>query len=72
MAVPEETRRALQFVGAAFREPITELVNATFGNGPSFTPQVRLVFSLYSPQLTVTREISKVCKTLRRDAINDD
>jgi hypothetical protein len=72
MAVPEETRRALRFVGAAFSEPIMELVNATFGAGPPLTPQVRLVFSLYSPQLTVTREIPKVCNTLRRDAINDD
>jgi hypothetical protein len=72
MAVPDAIRRAFQFVGAAFREPIMELVNATFGTGAPFTPQVRLVFSLYSPQLTVTREISKVCKTLRCDAINDD
>jgi hypothetical protein len=70
--VPGAIRRAFQFVGAALADPIMELVNGTFGTGPSFAPQVRLVFSLYSPQLTVTREISKVCKALRRDAINDD
>jgi len=70
--VPDAIRHAFQFVGAAFRDPIMELVNGTFGIGPSLAPQVRLVFSLYSPQLTVTREISKVCKALRRDAINDD
>jgi hypothetical protein len=72
MAVPGEIRRGFRFAGAAFREPIMELVNGTFGAGSRFTPQVRLVFSEDSPQLTVTRGISKVCKTLRRDAINDD
>jgi len=70
--VPDAIRRAFQFVGAALADPIMELVNGTFRTGPSLAPQVRLVFSLYSPQLTVTREISKVCKALRRDAINDD
>jgi hypothetical protein len=70
--VPDAIRRAFQFVGAALADPIMELVNGTFGAGSRFTPQVRLVFSEDSPQLTVTRGISKVCKTLRRDAINDD
>jgi hypothetical protein len=54
------------------REPIMKLVNGRFGSGPVFAPHLRLVFSEESPQLTVTRGISKVCKILRRDAINDD
>jgi hypothetical protein len=38
----------------------------------SFAPHLRLVFSEVLPQLTVTYGISKLCKALRRDAINDD
>ena len=58
-----------------------ELVNGSFGavdNGSGASPDaasgphLRLVFSEVSPQLTVTIGISKLCKALRRDAINDD
>jgi hypothetical protein len=36
------------------------------------TPRLRLVFSELSPQLTCSPGISKVCKALRHNVINDD
>jgi hypothetical protein len=59
-------------------EPITELVNGTFDPCGQrlklslYAPHLRLVFSEELPQLTLTRGIPKLCKVLRRDAINDD
>jgi hypothetical protein len=51
-----------------------ELVNGSFGavDSGTFAPHLRLVFSEVSPQLAVPRGISKLCKALQRDAINDD
>jgi hypothetical protein len=55
-----------------------ELVNGTFGACGQrlklsvYGPYLRLVFSEELPQLTLTHEIPKLCKVLRRDAINDD
>ena len=51
-----------------------ELVNGSFHAVDSgiFGPHLRLVFSEVSPQLTLPNGISKLCKALQRDAVNDD
>jgi hypothetical protein len=60
---------------AGRREPITELVNGTFAmlwTAAIPAPHLRLVFSEESPQSALLRRISKLCKALWRDAVNDD
>jgi hypothetical protein len=65
----------LPFVGHGFEASqswnwLTD--RSTLWTAVSLAPHLCLVFSEVSPQLTLPNGISKLCKALRRDAVNDD